>query len=177
MDQFTATADLIHLPDLELSATPAGAPESPTESTRLSSLERMNMQELRAEYRRLHRIAPPRLSRDLMIRAVAYRIQEAEQGGLSSATKRKLLSLSKALETNGRVAQDPGRRLKAGARLVREWHGRTHVVTVTDQGFLYEKQNYPSLTRIAREITGAAWSGPRFFGLTRKTATREASDA
>ena len=135
------------------------------------------MQELRAEYRRLYRMAPPRLSRDLMIRAVACRIHELEQGGLSSATKRKLLSLSTALETNGRLAPNPGARLKAGARLVREWHGRTHVVTVTDQGFLYEGQSYPSLTRIAREITGAAWSGPRFFGLTRKTATRESIDA
>ena len=135
------------------------------------------MQELRAEYRRLYRIAPPRLSRDLMIRAVAYRIQEAEQGGLSGVAKRKLQSLSKALETNGRVAPNPGPRLKAGARLVREWHGRTHVVTVTDQGFTYEGQSYPSLTSIAREITGAAWSGPRFFGLARKPATREDSDA
>ena len=135
------------------------------------------MQELRAEYRRLYRMAPPRLSGDLMIRAVAYRVQEAAQGGLSGAIKRKLLSLSKALETNGRVAPDPGPRLKSGARLVREWHGRTHVVTVTDQGFTYEGQSYPSLTSIARQITGAAWSGPRFFGLTRKPAKRESIDA
>jgi hypothetical protein len=60
--------------------------------------------------------------------------------------------------------------LKPGARLVRAWHGRTHTVTVTEDGFEYAGTSYPSLTKIAKKITGAHWSGPRFFGLlvTRK---------
>jgi Protein of unknown function (DUF2924) len=58
-----------------------------------------------------------------------------------------------------------GRSLKPGARLVREWRGRTHTVTVTEDGFGYAGKNYPSLTKIAKKITGAHWSGPRFFGL------------
>jgi hypothetical protein len=65
-------------------------------------------------------------------------------------------------------------RIRAGARLVREWNGRTHTVTVEEEGFTYAGRNYRSLTAIAREITGARWSGPRFFGLTSK---KGASDA
>jgi Protein of unknown function (DUF2924) len=52
-----------------------------------------------------------------------------------------------------------------GARLVREWHGRTHTVTVTEDGFEYAGANYASLSKVAKKITGAHWSGPRFFGL------------
>jgi hypothetical protein len=61
-------------------------------------------------------------------------------------------------------------RIKSGSRLVREWHGRTHVVTVRDDGFEFEGATYKSLTKIAQDITGARWSGPRFFGLA-KTPT------
>jgi hypothetical protein len=52
-----------------------------------------------------------------------------------------------------------------GARLIREWHGRTHIVTITDAGFDYAGDSYRSLTEIAKTITGTHWSGPRFFGL------------
>jgi Protein of unknown function (DUF2924) len=69
------------------------------------------------------------------------------------------------LRTTGRVAATPGLSLKPGARLMREWHGRTHTVTVTEDGFEYAGTSYPSLTKIAQKITGAHWSGPRFFGL------------
>lgn len=74
--------------------------------------------------------------------------------------------------TAGRVAPDPRLSLKPGARLVREWHGRTHTVTVTEDGFEYAGMSYPSLTKVARKITGAHWSGPRFFGLVRAGAPR-----
>ena len=67
--------------------------------------------------------------------------------------------------TTGRVGPTPSLSLKPGARLVREWHGRTHTVTVTEDGFEYAGASYPSLTKIAKKITGAHWSGPRFFGL------------
>ena len=58
--------------------------------------------------------------------------------------------------------------IRAGARLIREWNGRTHTVTVEEDGFTYAGQSYRSLSAVAREITGARWSGPRFFGLTNK---------
>lgn len=57
------------------------------------------------------------------------------------------------------------RKLAAGARLLRDWNGRTHVVDVVESGYLYEGKTYRSLSAIARRITGAHWSGPRFFGL------------
>ena len=76
-------------------------------------------------------------------------------------------TLAKMVRTTGRVAPDPGVSLKPGARLVREWRGRTHTVTVTEDGFDYAGTSYPSLTRIAKKITGAHWSGPRFFGFVR----------
>ena len=129
-----------------------------------------SLDELRHEWRRLYRGAPPRISRDLLIRGIGYRLQEIQHGGLGKSTRRKLKTLAKMLLTEGRVAPDPGLSLKPGARLVREWHGRTHTVTVTEDGFEYAGTNYPSLTKIAEKITGARWSGPRFFGLVRVAA-------
>jgi hypothetical protein len=80
--------------------------------------------------------------------------------------------LAKMFRTEDRVAPDPGLNLKPGARLVREWHGRTHTVTVTEDGFECAGTTYPSLTKIAKKITGAHWSSPRFFGLVQTTARR-----
>ena len=79
---------------------------------------------------------------------------------------------AKALRTTGRVGPTPSLSLKPGARLVREWGGRTHTVTVTEDGFEYAGTSYPSLTKIAKKITGAHWSGPRFFGLLAAGAER-----
>jgi len=81
--------------------------------------------------------------------------------------------------STGRVGPDPGLALKPGARLVRGWHGRTHTVTVTEDGFDYVGTSYASLTKIAKKITGAHWSGPRFFGLVRagKSSEKEARNA
>src|ERR1700704_464190 len=120
---------------------------------------------MRAEWRRLYRSEAPRLSRDLLVRGIGYRRQEIERGGLGKSTRRKLQTVAKALRTTGRVGPAPSLSLKPGARLVREWRGRTHTVTVTEDGFEYAGKNYPSLTKIAKQITGAQWSGPRFFGL------------
>ena len=103
-----------------------------------------------------------------MILGIAYRLQEIEHGGLGKATLRKLRTLAKTLRATGRVGPTLGLSLKPGARLVREWHGRTHTVTVTEDGFDYAGTSYPSLTTITKKITGAHWSGPRFFGLLAK---------
>jgi len=83
----------------------------------------------------------------------------------SASTRRKLQTVAKALRKTGRVGPLPSLSLKPGARLVREWRGRAHTVTVTEDGFEYAGTSYPSLTKIAQKITGAHWSGPRFFGL------------
>ncbi len=136
------------------------------------ALDGVSLDELRCEWRRLYRSNPPRISRDLLVRGIGYRIQELQHGGLGKTTRRKLKTLAKMFRTEGRVAPDPGLSLKPGARLVREWHGRTHTVTVTEDGFDYAGMSYPSLTKVAKKITGAHWSGPRFFGLTSVGAPR-----
>ena len=128
--------------------------------------------ELRREWRRLFCSEPPRFSRDLLIRGISYRLQEIEHGGLGKSTHRKLKTLAKMFRITGRVAPDAGLSLKPGARLVREWHGHTHTVTVTEDGFEYADMSYPSLTKVAKKITGARWSGPRFFGLKPAAASR-----
>jgi len=85
--------------------------------------------------------------------------------GLGKSTRRKLQTIAKALKSTGRVGPTPSLSLKPGARLVREWGGCTHTVTVTDDGFEYAGASYSSLTKVAQQVTGAHWSGPRFFGL------------
>ena len=131
-----------------------------------------SLAELRGEWQRLYGNDAPRISRDLLILGIAYRRQEIKHGGLGRATLRKLRTLANSLRATGRIGPTPALRLKPGARLVREWGGRTHTVTVTEEGFLYGGATYPSLTTIAIKITGAHWSGPRFFGLLAKAKGR-----
>jgi Protein of unknown function (DUF2924) len=133
---------------------------------RIAGLAELTSQQLREEWRRLYRSQPPRLSRDLLIRTIAYRMQELAHGGPSKATMRKLVMSAKGLATNGSVACDAG--IRPGTRLVREWHGKLHTVAVTQEGFEYAGKRYASLSKIAHAITGAHWSGPRFFGLNRR---------
>lgn len=142
----------------------------------LARLNNLTLDELRAEWRRIYRSAPPRLSRDLMRRAIAYRIQEKAFGGLSAASKRKLKDHATQIENMGRVRPDPRPAVRTGARLVREWNGRTYTVTVTEDGFEYCGNTYRSLTKVAQVITGAHWSGPRFFGLNGTPATDTPND-
>ena len=137
-------------------------------SCKIAALSDLSPQQLRDEWRRLYRGQPPRLSRDLLIRTLAYRTQELLHGGLSKATERQLAAVTKelAVGSGGVLSAQP--RLRSGARLAREWRGRTHTVVVTEDGFDYAGETYSSLTKIAHRITGAHWSGPRFFGLTPK---------
>ena len=148
---------------------PETQPEGPDTNARLVALEGLTTADLRIEWRRLHCATPPtRLSRDLLIRGVAYRIQEQAHGGLSPGTRRMLRSLSEGSERRGRATAVPAIRLKPGTKLVREWHGQVHTVDVLEDGFIYQGERYPSLTRIARRITGTPWSGPLFFGISRR---------
>jgi Protein of unknown function (DUF2924) len=107
------------------------------------------------------------LSRDLLIRALANKRQEQTHGGVSQALRRRLQILAGGFERGG-PSLDPGLVLKAGTTLVRQWRGHTHTVLVHKDGFEHEGQRYRSLTAIAERITEAHWSGPRFFGLTKR---------
>jgi Protein of unknown function (DUF2924) len=139
----------------------------------LARLSAATIFELRGEWRRLHRMPPPmRPSCDLLMRGITYKLQERLLGGLSKSILRKLEGVS--VESEPRSAHKPPPiSLKAGTRLVREWRGITHSVLVEAQGFEWNGRRYRSLTIIAHAITGAHWSGPRFFGL-RKCAGRTA---
>jgi hypothetical protein len=124
--------------------------------------------ELRLAWRKLHRAGPPLgLSRDLMIRAFANKLQERVHGGPNLALRRRLQSLAGGLQ-KGAVSFDPGIVLKTGTTLVRQWRGHTHTVLVHEGGFEYEGRRYRSLTVIAQRITGTHWSGPRFFGVSKR---------
>ena len=137
-------------------------------SAKLAALENLDAASLRAEWRRLYRSHPPkRAGRDLLARAIAYKLQARALGGLSAATKRKLRAFAEQLERGDEADFGAGISLKPGAKLVREWHGETYSVTTLEQGFEFDGRRYRSLSKIAREITGAHWSGPRFFGLKR----------
>lgn len=108
---------------------------------------------------------PPKgLSRRLLEFAIAYHLQAKSIGGLSVATKRRLRQLARSPSEPDQAPPSARPALRSGSRLVREWHGTTHTVDATDSGFLYKGHYYRSLSEVARAITGAHWSGPRFFG-------------
>jgi hypothetical protein len=126
--------------------------------TALAGLERASRHRLAEHWAAYFGAAPPpRTSRSLMLRAVAYKLQEGELGGLSAVTRRLLSGPGPAAVRC--------RALRPGTVLVREWHGVGHQVTVTETGVLYRGKRYRSLSEVARLITGARWSGPRFFGV------------
>jgi Protein of unknown function (DUF2924) len=135
---------------------------------KIAGLVDQSTPELRLAWRRLHRTGPPLgLSRDLMIRALATKLQEHTHGGPKLALRRRLQTLAGDFE-KGTQSFNPGTVLKTGATLVRQWRGHTHTVLVREDGFEYDGQHYRTLTVIAEQITGAHWSGPRFFGLTQR---------
>ncbi len=132
----------------------------------IADLADMKTLELQERWRRIYQADPPAgISRDLLIRASAYQIQEEELGGLSGAGKRRLSALAQKRGRGGSSTFDRAPSLKPGAKLIREWRGRTYSVIALEDGFDFEGRRFPSLSKIAREITGARWSGPRFFGL------------
>jgi hypothetical protein len=136
----------------------------------LARLAALTIFELRGEWRRLHRLSPPmRLSRDLLTRGIAYKLQERPLGGLSKSVLRKLERLNAGEPLNEAQNPIPSISLKPGTRLVREWRGATHSVLIHADGVEWNGKRYSSLTIVAREITGAHWSGPRFFGLKKAT--------
>jgi hypothetical protein len=143
-------------------------------AARLQALGRMDYPALRSEWRRLYRAAAPsRVARDLLVLGIAWKIQEQAYGGLGAATKRRLAELAKTMERDGDVRRDRVARLKPGAKLVREWRGKTHTVTVAEDGFEWNGRKWRSLSSIARAMTGVHWSGPRFFGLTNNAVKAE----
>jgi len=150
----------------------------------IAALSELSREDLARRWQEAYEVAPPKsLQRDLLIRSAAWHAQAKRWGGLSPATRRTLkvaigdLERAIAARRQGPAAgesvmsgmdQTAGPRRKQpapGARLIREWNGKRHVITVIEDGFVFEAKVYNSLTAIAHQITGAHWSGPRFFGL------------
>src|ERR1700716_446244 len=113
----------------------------------IDRIRSLGLEDWRREWRGLNPGEPPRISRDLLVLALGYRLQEIAHGGLGKATRRKLLTMAKALRTTGRVPPAPSLSKKPGALLVREASGRPHIVTITEDGFECAGTSYPSLTK------------------------------
>jgi len=139
-------------------------------ASQFAKLAAMSPAQLRAEWRRWHKgqLMPAGLGRDLATRAIAWRMQEKVHGGHTPATMRQLQRLANELQETGDIKIGKDLSLKPGTRLTREWHGRIYHVLVLEEGYQFQDRHYRSLTPIARAITGAHWSGPRFFGLKEK---------
>lgn len=132
----------------------------------LASLSTVATPALKARWTSLYGKAPPsHVSRSLLIRAIAYRIQERALGGLRPRTQRLLARQGDHAGGGCATATVARPRLKPGTRLVREWHGTLHQVVILEEGVLFRGRHYGSLSEVARVITGSRWSGPRFFGL------------
>ena len=133
----------------------------------VSRLEELPPAGLRRAWEEQENTTPPRVGTALLRRLLAQRLQERRLGGTPVMVLRELSRVAGSGGATG-AASPPPRALTPGARLIREWQGRTIAVSVTENGFIREERTYQSLSQIAREVTGAHWSGPRFFGLTRR---------
>jgi len=139
----------------------------------LADLERLSLVFLRIRWRELFGSDPPAYGRQLLIRRLAYRIQERAHGGLSPDCR---LQLEKLVQGDGIAGDGRGGGIQEiqrtsrtqtppGTRIVREWRGRLYEVLVGESGFEFEGSRYRSLSAIAKVITGTHWNGPVFFGL------------
>jgi hypothetical protein len=131
----------------------------------LAALPSFDRQQLLQHWRTLYGVnAPVKISQQLLIRAIAYKLQEQVLGGLKPATRKLLAAV---LEGNGKQAITSAA-IKPGTRLIREWHGRIHEVIIAESRVEYDGKSYRSLSEVAHVITGVKWSGPAFFGLKAK---------
>jgi len=129
---------------------------------RVAAIEAMSARERWAEWhRRTGTQAPPAFGSGLLARALAHDLQAKALGALSKADAKRLLTFG----NSGKLDSASGS-VKPGTWLSRTWHGEVHQVIVLESGFEYRSERFSSLSEIAKRITGAHWSGPRFFGLT-----------
>jgi len=153
---------------LSLPASPASAPD-PTEA--LEQLPTSELKHLWSERWKSSGL-PKRVSRELLVLGLAYDQQAQMLGGLPKEAQRRLETVIAGLERTGKIDIEVPIRIKPGTRLVREWQGERHEVTVLEKRFAYRGRQFDSLSEVAREITGTRWSGPVFFGLKKVSRSR-----
>ncbi len=158
------------IPVLKSADNPGSDSASP-DRNRLANIEGLDRAGCIAEWENvIGEDVPKHLSVSFMRKALAYEHQCKQYGGLSSSAKRALSAVA-----SGKPIEDATRpSTKPGTHLVREWNGRTYQVEVLSDGFLLDGRKYRSLSAIAKRITGAHWSGPRFFGLNDRRNRKEA---
>jgi hypothetical protein len=132
---------------------------------RIAALKSMPALELKKQWRELFDSEPPPFNRPYLESRLAYRIQELAYGGLKPQTIERLEALGEALENGGTRRREVDARPIAGTRLIREFQGVEHCVTVRQNDFEYQGRPYKSLSAVARSITGTRWNGLVFFGL------------
>jgi hypothetical protein len=143
--------------------TPASARDTAFEAE-IEGLLDLGLQELRSLWQQFYGSpAPVAFRRKLLARGITYERQAKRYSDLSPSIRRRLQRAANDLSSGRTPARSA--KLKAGTRLVRDWNGATRVVDAVDGGFVWKGERYRSLSVIARTITGARWSGPRFFGL------------
>lgn len=126
-------------------------------------LQSLGRQELADLWLKQYKHSPPKgTKRGLLERAEAYRLQAKRFDKLKQELRRQLIAIATSSEGHSKASQSAS--LGPGSKLVREWHGKTHHVIVTDTGYFWNNKTYQSLSAIAFAITGVKWSGPRFFG-------------
>jgi hypothetical protein len=144
-------------------------------SQSIAALPTLSRSDLKDQWQNVYKRSPPnRISRALLLRALAYHIQESALGGLKPASARlmdQIIENQRLQAATPTVSALPS--YKPGTRLLRQWHGETHEVILLDEGVIYRGERYRSLTQVAKTITGIKWNGPRFFGLR----SREVVDA
>ena len=131
----------------------------------LAGLKAASFTDLRKKWRQLFDTQPPAYNRRFIESRLAYRVQELAHGGFKPGTVERLEAIADEIEGNGGRRQSSAARPIAGTRLIREWKGVEHTVTVRDQDFEYQGRPYKSLSAIARAIAGTRWNGLVFFGL------------
>ena len=137
---------------------------------KLTELRGMTPAQLRAEWRDCWRKPAPEIGPDLLRRGIAWKQQSRIQGDLPPHARRQIETVLSRLSTGKAAVADERISLKPGTRLVREWQGTMHQVVVLQRGYEHEGRHYNSLSQVASAITGAHWSGPRFFDLTSRKA-------
>lgn len=140
----------------------------------LTRLQNLSPAQVRSEWQSLFRREVPKHSPHLLKRQIAWKLQARVQGNLSPSTLRALDRFAQTRAGDQKQSVGASADIAAGTKFIRDWNGRTIEVLVTDQGFEHAGRYYRSLSQIARHVTGAHWSGPRFFGLAKRSQYRKA---
>lgn len=140
----------------------------------LARLQNLSPAQVRNEWHRLFRREVAKHSPHLLKRQIAWKLQARIQGNLLSSTLRTLDRLAQTGDGDQKQSVETSADIAVGTKFIRTWNGRTIEVLVTDQGFEYAGRHYRSLSQIARHVTGAHWSGPRFFGLVKRSQYQKA---